>query len=235
MAYLLIPLDEAIVFHRHRHAAIDVGDEDRVFASLPRAVRRGGRRGDRARSLAPHRQPGRDRARPAPRPTPAPPSPAMTTTRCASTSRSSTTATPTTRARASWPASTAPWSRRSSSCAAVSTAFLRSVQEPGLADTAGLSPEFSADQELRLWTTWTSPSASASPSSCSASASPSCRCAAAFAMTSSPVPRSGGPVLPAQTDGVDPQRAADEECSRGRPDRPSTRRRWPRRRCREGR
>ena len=77
-----------------------------------------------------------------------------TATSCASRCRRSTTATPTTSTPASWCASTAPWSRRSSSCAATTSriaAFLRSIEEPGaLADTAGYSPDLSHEQKLRL-------------------------------------------------------------------------------------
>ena len=51
-------------------------------------------------------------------------------------------------------ASTAPWSRRSSSCAATTaaiSAFLRSITEPGaLADTSGYSPDLNYEQKVQL-------------------------------------------------------------------------------------
>ena len=50
--------------------------------------------------------------------------------------------------------STAPWSRRSSSCAATTGGianFLRSIEEPGaLADTTGLAPDVPNEGKLRL-------------------------------------------------------------------------------------
>ena len=123
MSYLLVPLDDAIVFPSVTATLqIDVGDEDQVFL----LTRRDGefeRVGVVAEVIehghVPARRPDRDRGRAAPRPRRhrAIAVEDGTTTPCASRSRRSTTASPMTSTPTSSPASTARSSRRSSSCA----------------------------------------------------------------------------------------------------------------------
>ena len=240
MTYRLIPLDDAIVFPTVTATLpIDVGDEERVFL-LPRRDGEFGRVGVVAEviehGVSRRGSPVATVRRPAPRARRRRPvaGDGRPRARCASRCRRSTTATPTTSTPASWPASTAPWSRRSSSCAAT---------------TAASPPSCARSRSPARWPT---PPASAPTSPTSGSCACSTRSTSpqrleiavelqrerlAELQVRSRDPRrrrvrrpeTAARVLPAQTDGVDPQGAGR---GRGRPDRRVRDARSPRPGCR---
>ena len=155
---LLVPLDDVVVFPG---MSLDAGDRRRRRrARAARAPSRAGFRGRRARSPRSRdrvRLPGGGRAfepaGPAPRRRRCRPDaarrPAVRRGRRAARRRARSTARP-----ATWSASTAPWSRRSSSCAATTAASPAScarISEPGtLADTSGYSPDLNYEQKVKL-------------------------------------------------------------------------------------
>ena len=134
---------------------VDVGGEERVLL-VPRHEGEYAKVGTVAEvpiaSASPAAAtPSRSRASTAPLQAPRRPTPPAA---CASRSRSGPTRSRRARRPASSSASTAPSSRRSSSCAAPTSrisAFLRSITEPGaLADTAGYSPDLTFEQKVEL-------------------------------------------------------------------------------------
>ena len=206
---LLIPLDDTVVFPTMTVTLpVDVGDDERVLL-VPRHEGEYATVGTVAK-VARARPPARRRPRraarghctaasPAPR-TPIPPG------ACASRSRSAPTRCPPTAAPASSSASTAPWSRRSSSCAATTAASApscarspspaRSPTPPATRRTSPSSRRSSCSRPS-TWSSawsWRSPAARA-PGRAAGRASASAR-------TSSPArPEAAARVLPAPPDG----------------------------------
>ena len=226
MTYLLIPLDDAIVFPTVTATLpIDVGEEERVFL-IPRRDGEYGRVGVVAevieRGVSRRGAPGRDRGRPAPRARRRRPGGRRRRRRaCGSRCRRSATGTPTTSTPASWRASTAPWSRRSSSCAATTAASppscARSRSRARWPTPPASAPTSPTSGKLRLLET-IDVTARLRAGGRAAARAPGRAAGAQQDPRGRRVrrPEAAARLLPAQTDGVDPQGAGR---GRGRPDR----------------
>ena len=154
---LLIPVDDSVVFPNMTVTlAIDVGDAERGRAgpAQGRRVRQRGHRRQRGRAACAcpvAAVPWRSRASTAPASAP----PARTrAARCAWRSTRIPTTCPSTGAPATWSASTARWSRRSSTCAATTAAWPRSsAPSPSPARwpiPSGYSPDLTYDQKIEV-------------------------------------------------------------------------------------
>ena len=199
MAYLLIPLDEAIVFPTVTATLpIDVGEEERVFL-LPRRDGEFGRVGVVAEVIERGRSrrgaPGRDRGRPAPRASPAPPRPGEDADALRVEVQEIHDGHPddehTARAGARVP-------RRGRGDPRAARRRRPHRRLPALGRGARRAGRHLRPQPRHLRRGQAAPAGddrrhrppASSRSSCSASGWPSCRCAARSATTSSPAPRS---------------------------------------------
>ena len=157
MQLRLVPLDDSILFPGMTATiAADVGDAEQVFV-LPRPDGEYGRIGTIAEVVDKGRLPGGINAvtltGPAPRPRRAGRVRPRRRARDRGRASSTTRPTPAT-GSASSSATTAPWSRRSSSCAATTAAWrpscARSPSPGALADTSGYSPDLALADKQRL-------------------------------------------------------------------------------------